>query len=227
VGTTVRTLSILTWLGDSPETCGRTCHQRSRRARAPVRSPDPVPVTNDASLVDRIRVGDASALEALFHLYYGPLCRFADAYVQSHADAEDLVQGVFVQVWDQRERWVLRGSVRAYLYTAVRNSALNVLKHRLVERRVLDDDATIPRIGMAASAVTPHDEAVGRELELAIDNAIAKMPDRYRLVLTLRAQHHLTVAEIARILDLPLKTAETRASRAVQALRAALERFLK
>jgi len=192
-----------------------------------VRSPDPVPTTTDASLADRIRAGDASALESLFHAYYDPLCRFAETYVRSHADAEDLVQAVFVQLWDQRDRWALRGSVRAYLYTAVRNSALNVLKHRLVERRALDSDATIPRIGMAASTPTPHDEAVGRELEVAIHRAIAKLPDRYRLVLTLRAQHHLTIPEIARVLDLPLKTAETRASRAVQALRAALERFLK
>jgi RNA polymerase sigma-70 factor (ECF subfamily) len=192
-----------------------------------VRSPDPAELTNDASLADRIRAGDASGLEALFHLYYDPLCRFAEAYVRSHADAEDLVQGVFVQLWEQRDRWVLRGSVRAYLYTAVRNAALNVLKHRLVERRALSDDATIPRIGMAQNAPSPHEDAVGRELEQAIDDAIARLPDRYRLVVTLRAQHQLTLPEIARILDLPVKTAETRASRAVQALRAALERFLK
>jgi RNA polymerase sigma-70 factor (ECF subfamily) len=192
-----------------------------------VRSPDRVPPRDDASLVDRVRAGDASALEALFHLYYAPLCRFAEAYVHSPADAEDLVQSMFVQLWDQRERWVLRGSVRAYLYTAVRNAALNVLKHRLVERRALDGDAAIPRIGMAEPTPTPHEDAVGHELEQAIDHAIARLPDRYRLVVTLRAQHHLTIPEIARILDLPVKTTETRAARAVQALRAALERFLK
>jgi RNA polymerase sigma-70 factor (ECF subfamily) len=192
-----------------------------------VRSLDPAQLTTDASLADRIRAGDASGLEALFHLYYDPLCRFAEAYVRSRADAEDLVQGVFIQLWEQRDRWVLRGSVRAYLYTAVRNSALNVLKHRLVERRALNDAATIPRIGTAQSAPSPHEDAVGRELEQAIDDAIAKLPDRYRLVVTLRAQHQLTIPEIARILDLPVKTAETRAARAVQALRAALDRFLK
>lgn len=163
----------------------------------------------------------------LFHLHYDPLCRFAEAYLHSHADAEDLVQNVFVQLWEQRERWVLRGSIRAYLYTAVRNAALNVLKHRLVERRALDEDAAIPRIGMAERAPTPDENAIGHELEQAIDHAIARLPDRYRLVVTLRAQHHLTIPEIARILELPVKTAETRAARAVQALRAALERFLK
>lgn len=190
-------------------------------------SPDSVHVASDASLVDRIRSGDANALEILFHLYYDRLCRFAEAYVRSRADAEDLVQGMFAQLWEQRERWVLRGSIRAYLYTAVRNSALNVLKHRLVERRALDGDATVPRIGMAQGLSNPHDEVVGQELEQAIDSAIARLPDRYRLVATLRAQHELTIPEIARILDVPVKTAETRAARAVHALRAALERFLR
>ena len=192
-----------------------------------MRSPDPVPVRDDASLADRVRAGDASALEALFRRYYDPLCRFADAYVRSHADAEDLVQGMFVQLWDQRERWALRGSVRAYLYTTVRNAALNVLKHRLVERRTFDEGAAIPRIGIAEPTPTPHEDAVGHELEQAIDRAIARLPDRYRLVITLRAQHHLTIPEIARILDLPVKTTETRAARAIQALRAALDRFLR
>ena len=190
-------------------------------------SPGPFPRSDDTSLAERVHAGDAHALEALFHAYYDPLCRFADAYVRSQADAEDLVQGVFVQLWDQRERWVLRGSVRAYLYTAVRNAALNVLKHRLVERRVLDDDVAIPRIGMGERTPTPHDDAVGHELEQAINHAIAKLPDRYRLVATLRAQHQLTIPEIARVLDLPVKTAETRAARAVLALRAALDRFLR
>lgn len=191
-----------------------------------MRSIDPIPLTNDATLAERIRAGDASGLEALFHLYYDPLCRFANAYVRSPADAEDLVQAVFIQLWDQRERWVLRGSMRAYLYTAVRNAALNVLKHRLVERRALEHEDAIPRIGMAEGTPTPHEHAVGHELEQAIDRAIANLPERYRLVITLRTQHQLTVPEIARILDLPVKTTETRAARAVQALRAALEPFL-
>lgn len=191
-----------------------------------MRSLDPVPVTNDASLAERIRAGDARGLEALFRVYYEPLCRFAASYVRSDADAEDLVQGTFVQLWEQRDRWVLRGSVRAYLYTAVRNAALNVLKHRLVEQRTLGDDS-IRRIGMAERVPTPHEYAVGQEVEQAIDRAISALPERYRQVITLRAQHHLTIPEIARILDLPVKTAETRAARAVQALRAALDRFLK
>lgn len=192
-----------------------------------MRSPNPIPPSDDANLADRVRAGDASAFESLFHLYYDPLCRFADGYVRSHGDAEDLVQGVFVQLWYLRERWVLRGSVRAYLYTAVRNAALNVLKHRLAEQRAFAAHALIGRTAIEQSALSPHDDAIGHEFEQAIESAIARLPDRYRLVVTLRAQHHLTIPEIARILELPVKTVETRAARAVQALRAALERFLK
>jgi RNA polymerase sigma-70 factor (ECF subfamily) len=192
-----------------------------------MRSLDSLQPTVDASLADRIRAGDAEALHALFSLYYDPLCRFAEAYLRSRADAEDLVQDLFARLWVERERWALRGSVRAYLYTAVRNSALNVLKHRLVEQRALDDTGTIMQLEAARAAPSPHDDAVGHELEQAVDQAIAKLPSRYRLVISLRAQHQLTIPEIARILDLPIKTAETRAARAVQALRAALARFVE
>ena len=192
-----------------------------------MRSPDSLPLTDDASLANRVRAGDASALETLFGLYYDPLCRFAEACLRSHADAEDLVQELFVRLWAQRQQWVLRGSIRAYLYTAVRNSALNVLKHQVVRRRLFDDGSDVERIGIAARDPTPDEAAAVHELGQAIDRAVANLPERYRLVMILRAQHHLTVPEIARILDLPVKTAETRAARAVVALRVALERFLE
>src|SRR5688572_8158150 len=85
--------------------------------------------------IARIRGGDRPAFEALFREHYSALCEFAHRYVQSREAAEDLVQEVFLSVWTHRESLEIRDGLRAYLYGAVRNRALNSIEHRRVEQR--------------------------------------------------------------------------------------------
>lgn len=179
---------------------------------------------DESALVGRVRDGDPDALAALFHAYYDPLCRFAERYTQSDAVAEDVVQGVFLDLWRHRERWAVRDSVRSYLYGAVRNRALNVRKRDAAElrRQVLaETDGAIAARAPAADA-----ELHASELDGALARAVEALPEMYRTVFELRAWHHLTHAEIARALGLPVKTVETRAARALKALRAALAPLL-
>ena len=89
---------------------------------------------SSADLVARVRGGEARAFEELFRREYAALCRFADRYVDDGPASEDLVQDLFASIWSNRARLDVRGSLRAYLFTAVRNRALNVRKHTLVER---------------------------------------------------------------------------------------------
>src|ERR1043166_4031398 len=70
-------------------------------------------------LVARVRAGDEAAFEAMFRAYYDPLCHYVAAYLGSRDAAEDAVQGVFVRIWEDRTRWVVR-DLRHYLYAAVR-----------------------------------------------------------------------------------------------------------
>ena len=63
--------------------------------------------------VERIRAGDAGAFEALFHTYHAPLCAFAYRYVGVRDLAEEIVQEVFLFVWERRETWEIgRASCR-------------------------------------------------------------------------------------------------------------------
>jgi RNA polymerase sigma factor (sigma-70 family) len=93
------------------------------------------PSVRDYQWSERIKCGDAAAFEALFRAYYDELCTFAWRYVQCLDAVEDLVQDVFINVWCRRENWILRSTVKAYLYGAVRNEALKYLEHQNVVRR--------------------------------------------------------------------------------------------
>lgn len=185
----------------------------------------------EADWVDRIRSGDRAAFEELFRAYYEPLCLFVEGYVGSVDATRELVQDMFVRIWEKRHDWLLRGSVKSYLYTAARNRALNRLRderarRRLTEERVWMGSRSVPP-GMAQQPAGADLRVEAEELETAIREAVAALPERYRRIFELRSQQNLTHGEIASILQLPVKTVETRSRRALQLLRTRLERFFQ
>ena len=187
---------------------------------SPARTSAAVPASADdeAAWVERIRTGDPLAFEALFHAYHASLCSFAYRYLGARDLAEEMVQEVFLFVWERRESWDVRSSVRSYLFTAVRNAALSYLRHeRVVARR----DA---RVRILQDTVAPGAdlEVVQAETVAAIQEAVARLPDRCRLVFTLHREQGLTYAEVAEVLGISPRTVEVQIGRALKSLRRCL-----
>lgn len=84
--------------------------------------------------VKDIRKGDEKAFEQLFKAYYFKLSRFAWRYVDSKAIAEELVQAVFTDIWEEREQWHPL-KVKSYLFSAVRNRAIDHIRHQKVRKK--------------------------------------------------------------------------------------------
>src|SRR5690349_5164745 len=82
----------------------------------------------------RIRDGDEAAFEAMFRTHYDGLCRYIAGYLGSRDAAEDVVQGVFARIWDDRAHWVV-GDLQHYLYAAVRRRAITQFRRAAVRRR--------------------------------------------------------------------------------------------
>jgi len=153
----------------------------------PFVDPPPVPAAEPAGereLVARVRAGDAAAFQALFHAHHAALCAFAYHQVGARDVAEDLVQDVFVYVWEHRAAWDVRDSARGYLCSAVRHAALSYLRHqRVVERRAPETVALFDRPRPAAD----RDLAVA-ETAAVVRAAVARLPERCRLVFTLHRE---------------------------------------
>ena len=175
-------------------------------------------------LVERLRAGDVRALEELFRQQYEPLCRFAERYLRDRAASEDLVQDLFAALWARRTRLDLRGSLRAYLFASVRNRALNVRKHLLVEHDWERDEAA-PEVRVLHPTPRRPDELLDeRERAARVRAAVAQLPERCRLVMQLRWQEQLGYAEIASILGISVKGVEVQLARGLRALRARVRR---
>jgi RNA polymerase sigma factor (sigma-70 family) len=91
----------------------------------------PEPLTaRDLGWADGIRSGDGAAFERLFKTYYATLCHFARTYVRGEDECREVVQEVFLRIWEKRQVWHPSHSVRMYLYRAVRNKALNHVRYQ-------------------------------------------------------------------------------------------------
>jgi RNA polymerase sigma-70 factor, ECF subfamily len=186
--------------------------------------PEPEP---EHDWTERIRDGDEAAFEAMFHAYYGPLCDFVDGHVRDPAATEELVQDVFLQLWARRSEWDVRGSLRAYLYGAARNRALNHLKRRGLERRwsvVAERQHELVPHGQGPRS--PEDDLRSREISTAVERVIERLPERARLAATLRWQHQLSYAEIADVMGISAKGVENQLGRAAKILRKSLSHLL-
>ncbi len=186
----------------------------------------------DSALAARVREGDGAAFEALFRAYFASLASLAFAYVKSRETAEELVQDILLRVWQERSTWEVRGSVRSYLYAAVRHRAISHLRKVRVATRV-EEDATAASIhgigwgGAFGSQVPAADaELEAAELHAAIERAIAELPDRCREAFALSRQHDLTHAEIAEIMGTAVKTVENQVNKARTHLRRRLTPWL-
>jgi RNA polymerase sigma-70 factor (ECF subfamily) len=178
--------------------------------------------------LQRLRDGDPRAFEVLFHSYYEALYNFAYPYVHAREIAEELVQDVFCRLWERRAALPAPTGdndldvIRGYLYRSVRNAAVSWLRHQRVARRLsLTTDITPPGMG---TTMPRTDAAVYTdEVQTLLQRAVAALPEHYRQVLSLRSEHHLSYPEIAATLGIPLKTVESRMTRAFRALREALD----
>ena len=168
-----------------------------------------------------IRNGDRQAFKEMFYAYYPRLCTFAAEYVGSQDRARDVVQEVFLTIWERRREWDVHGSLKAYLYQAVRNRALNVTRRQETQRRAYD------HIGYRAASSTRRtaiDQVYYHQLSDAIRRAIDQLPPRRRMVFLLHRKHGFTYAEIAQIMDITTKTVENQMGRALKFLREHLTR---
>jgi RNA polymerase sigma-70 factor, ECF subfamily len=180
----------------------------------------PKPDPAERLLVDRIRAGDAMAFEEVFRAHHRALHDFATRYVDSGIEAEDIVHDVFVTIWARRQEWRVQGSVRAYLFGAVRNRAISHLRREVLERRWRG----APDRGPVGEAARYGENEGVRNLEREerarlVRQVLTELPERCRQALVLRWQRQLSYAEIAEVMEISVKTVEIYLTRGAKALR--------
>lgn len=173
------------------------------------------------SQVAALRQGDEAAFDAVFRQWYAPLCHYAARLTDGDMDeAEDLVQQVFVKIWEQRGRLDIAWSLKAYLYKTVHNAALNRLRAANTRSKYFDYNAT----QLENTSVQPDDTS--SELAECLQKALDLLPPQCRHVFELSRFEELKYREIADQLGISIKTVETQMGKALRILRLQLADYL-
>ncbi|MEM6647231.1 MAG: sigma-70 family RNA polymerase sigma factor [Bacteroidota bacterium] len=188
---------------------------RTRRRRAEGASGTSASHVSDDDLLGRIRQSDEAAFDALFDRYHDPLRAFAVSIAGADL-ADEVVQDVFLAIWTKRHRLKVTASLRAYLYQATRNRALNARRGR--KRWIL----RFTDLDAAHDVTTPAPSTTAEELSRALAHAIERLPKRQRMAFRLRREHELSYDEIAAVMSLSRNTVENHIVRATKAVRQAI-----
>lgn len=163
---------------------------------------------------------DEAAYYKLFNQFYTPLCVYAFRYIRSMQTREDIVQDVFLKLWNDRKSIQITSSIRTYLIVATKNHCLNYIQRKELE---LTYEQTL--INEFSETSSDSELYSLSELQQMIDGAIAKLPEKYRLVFEMSRFQNLTYREIAEQQGISVKTVEAHMSKALSMLRSELKEY--
>jgi RNA polymerase sigma-70 factor, ECF subfamily len=165
---------------------------------------------------------DESSFEKLFKAHFKALHAYVVTMLKDEDVAEEIVQSMFLRLWEKRERLTVQTSVKAYLYRCVHNDSLNYLKHLKVKASYEDHSAYV----MKDQTNQPGKTIELKELEAQIRQALNELPEQCRTIFQLSRFEELKYREIADHLDLSIKTVEKQMGKALKLLRLRLIDFL-
>ena len=169
-------------------------------------------------------MGDEQAFELLFKMYYTKLCSYSNKYLLNHEEAQDVVQDVFLKLWEDRDEIDAKESLKAYLFKITANSSINKLRRRKVKTKY---DEILKFVYVDNSESSPYTSFLERELSEYISLALNKIPPQCRRVFDLSRIEGLKYSEIAEYLEISVKTVESHMSKALVILRTELKEYLK
>jgi RNA polymerase sigma-70 factor (ECF subfamily) len=172
--------------------------------------------------ITALKEGSVEAINLCFDLYYAALCSTANYYVKQPTIAEEIVQGVFVDFWINRENIPINSSVKGYLTTSVKHDCLDYLKHKKIEEQYADHFKN----EIMDSYEDIFEDLINKDLQIALNSAINKLPKQCREIFMMSRFKYMSYKEIASTLSLSLKTIENQMSKALKVIRTELDPYL-
>lgn len=149
---------------------------------------------------------DQQAFKQFYQLLFFRLYQFAYTYVHSKENAEEVVNDVFLTLWQKRKTLNSISNINVYLYVAVKNVSLNYLRKNTQTISLSMDDLTVHHIHLVPN---PESVLISRELQLRIRQAIDQLPPRCKIIFKLIKEDKLSYKEVATILKISVKTVDT------------------
>ena len=171
-------------------------------------------------LLSAVQRGDQKAFDTLFRRYYPMLCAYGHRFVELE-DAEEIVEDSLLWIWENRETLVIDSSLNSYLFKMVYRRALNKLAHIDATQR-----ADTRFYEEMQEMLQDTDYYQIEELAKRIEDAVAALPESYRVAFVMHRFRDMSYKEIAETLGVSPKTIDYRIQQALKQLRVDLKDYL-
>lgn len=173
-------------------------------------------------LIKQLQQGDERAFTLLFRKFYKNLVLFAGNFLPEKEVCEDIVQSVFVNIWDKRKEMDITTSFRSFLLKSVKNSCLDELRHRKV---VVEHENSYGILGVDADLSTEQ-YVLYSELVTHLNDALNQLSDKQREVFEMSRLQGVKYKKIAQKLNISERAVEDRMAKTMKILRKYLKDFL-
>lgn len=161
-------------------------------------------MSTGSEIAGRIRKGDKAEFESLFRSSYVSLVKYSRTLIKDQDTAEEIVQDLFVKLWQEKEKIKIESSLNGYLFRAVHNKCLHYIEHlKVVERHA----ATVVT-GEADPSDDPSEILHYKDLQMKIARILEKLPERCGRIFCMSRFEGLKYSEIAEKLSVSVKTVE-------------------
>lgn len=178
----------------------------------------PLQVQTERELLFLLKNGDERAFSELYNLYWDKL--FISAYnkLKNRELCEDILQEVFISLWNKRQTLIIKTTLKNYLYASVTYKVYDVFRKNtdLLNNELLD------KFDQRIQESNPETVLMHQELIAQIEIAIEALPEKSKVVFKLSREEQLTYIEIAKKLNISTKTVEAHISKSLRLLRNSL-----
>ncbi|MBN8859859.1 MAG: RNA polymerase sigma-70 factor [Sphingobacteriales bacterium] len=174
----------------------------------------------DKELLERISENDSTAFTILYRRYWEEMFVVAVKALREKTNAADVIQDVFLSLWNRRHTLKIEGSLINYLHTAVRYKAIHHIEKNVTRRDYL---AVLADVSVNWLPPNAEVDLQLEELQKALSSAVTKMPPKMQQVYILSRQQQLSHKEIAEQLSVSVETVKKHIQHALQLIKTAIQ----
>lgn len=165
---------------------------------------------------------DVRFFENIFRTYFSPLCKVVFKLVKDREASEDIVQDVFMKLWNRRNDLQLNTSIKSYLYKAAINTALNHIKTQKKSTKVEDfEDGAMELVSVGTEEILSF-----KEVQEKLAKSLDKLPPKCKAIFILIKYEDMSYAEASQALEISVKTVENQMGKALKHMRTEMQEYL-
>lgn len=178
-------------------------------------------VHTDQQLVKSLQKGDVFAFNELFHRYSQKVYNFSIKHLVNEEDTKDLVQEVFLKIWDKRNEMDKDKSFNGFLFTIALNSIRNFFRKKISDRKLINKWLEETESFSDSTKLSIE----FRSLEKVVNSFVEQLPPKRRMVFELNRNEGLSNSDIAQKMNIQKKTVENHLNLALKYLRDKLQNY--